>query len=158
MYTQKTYNTLVKITNIAWFLGLTHFHFIKTDPNALAKTRSHWKKFQIQQSHFLQIGLNPARLNFVKFTLLISFFYVIYLCARVFHQQISSDPIYGPEVDFLVKMGYLLTCYSLPVVLQYTVILKLQELPRWITEYLDFFKSMRGNYLQLKFSIFFKMV
>lgn len=130
MFTEKTFSTLVTVTNLAWRFGVSHFHYIH---------RGTGKK----KEFYLETCFNAAKLNLVRFTLFVDILYLVFIAGRVF-QQVLND---SANLGFLVKMSYLFSAYLLPVVLQYNTVLKFHETPHFLVKYIAFYRDMRNKYL-----------
>lgn len=150
MYTDRTFKGLILATNFAWAIGIVHFHFVKVNKDV--------KKREFKTSDYqLEVCTRRSRHRLIKFTWMMLVLYVAFMGFRVFQKaSASSDSdnlkdheTTGQSMAFYVKMGYLVSAYSLPVVLQYTAILKPRELPRFVVEYLEFYRRMRGSFLQI---------
>lgn len=128
MFTPKNFKMLALATNLAWYSGVVPFHFKKTvDPPG---------------DHEVICSPTKTRTWLVRVTFFLNTFYIFFILFRIFEKVFISDE--EASLGFLVKMGYIFSAYSLPVVLQINTFLHWQETAQFIRQYTNFFKSIQG--------------
>lgn len=128
MFTRRNFKTLALATNLAWYSGIVPYHFVKhpsTGKLELIYSPTRWRVF------------------LVRFTFLLSLTYVLFVAYRIFEKVALSEE--EASLDFLVKMGYLISAYSIPVVVQINTLFWPEEMFVFYVGYIKFFKGVQGK-------------
>ncbi|CAL8073158.1 unnamed protein product [Orchesella dallaii] len=129
MIPPKTFRAIVFSTTIAWYFGAVPFKFV-TNRNGVKTIKASFTK---------------ARTVFVYSCFAVSSFYMFFIAFRAF-QKVALESEQASQ-DFIVKMGYLILSYLMPVVLQINTLLMWEELPRLVSSYLTFFREVKECYI-----------
>jgi len=134
MFSDRTFNAVVLITNFAWAIRVINFRFVIT-----ANKKGNKEYCPVA-------SFTKSKLLIVKVTLAVGILYLVYIAARSFETLVLKDE--PASLEFVVKMSYLFSSYTLPVIVHITTVMKSQEVPAFITQYVQFFKDMKGMLLQ----------
>ncbi|CAL8073160.1 unnamed protein product [Orchesella dallaii] len=129
MIPPKTFRAIVFTTTIAWYFGAVPFKFV-TNRNGVKTIKASFTK---------------ARTVFVYSCFVVSNFYMFFIAFRAF-QKVALESEQASQ-DFIVKMGYLILSYLMPVVLQINTLIRWEELPRVVSSYLTFFRKVKARYI-----------
>ncbi|CAL8070333.1 unnamed protein product [Orchesella dallaii] len=133
MFSDKTFETVVFITNFAWALRVSHFHFVK---NGNKKGDGEYCPVAC---------FTPSKLLIIKATFVIGTLYLVYIAGRAFEILYLQDQ--SASLALMVKLSYLFSAYTLPIIIHITTVMKAQEVPAFIMHYVQFFKDMKTKYL-----------
>lgn len=128
MISPKTFRIIFYTTNMAWYCGAIPYRFVK----------------QKNGVHLITTSFTRHRTHFVLTSFMLNVFYISFIVIRVFQKIVLENEV--ASVDFIVQMGYLFFCYSMPVVLQINTLLKWKEIPEFFIQYMSFFRSLKARY------------